>query len=191
MNPALLVIDIQRGFFSKPEQQLGLQALTSRINKLIDLFHRLELPIIHVLTVHKADGSTRDLWMRRNNRFSMVYGTPDAEECPEVHRYETDIVVIKTRHSAFIRTDLEAILGRMQVDSVVLTGFSTNACVGLTAIEAYERDFDVFLAQEAVLGCDQPRADLMLKYLHTEFAIDPVSISSIVERIAAEGTDRA
>ena len=191
MNPALLVIDIQRGMFSKPERQPGLQVLIPRINELIDLFHRLELPIIHILTVHKADGSTGDLWMRRNNRISMVDGTPDKEECPEVHRYETDAVIRKTRHSAFIRTDLESVLEKMQADTVVLTGFATNACVGLTAIEAYERDFDVLLSQEAILGCDQPRADLMLKYLHTEFAIDPVSISTIMERVAAEGTDRA
>jgi nicotinamidase-related amidase len=191
MNPALLVIDIQRGMFSKPERQPDLQVLIPQINELIDFFHGLELPIIHVMTVHKADGSTGDLWMRRNNRISMVDGTPDAEECPEIHRYETDAVVRKTRHSAFIRTDLESVLGRMQADTVVLTGFATNACVGLTAIEAYERDFDVLLSQEATLGCDQPRADLMLKYLHTEFAINPVPISTITERIAAAGTDRA
>lgn len=184
MNPALLVIDLQRGFFSKPEQQLGLHALIPRVNELLDFFHRLELPIIHVLTAHKADGSTGDLWMRRNNGVSMVEGTPDAEEYPEVHRYETDVRISKTRHSAFIRTDLEVTLRGMQVDAVVLTGFSTNACVGLTAIEAYERDFDVLLAQEAILGCDQPRSDLMLRYLSTEFAIDPIPISTIVERIA-------
>ena len=156
---------------------------------MIDFFHSRQLPIVHILTVHKADGSTSDLWMKPHDRFAMVEGTADAEERPEVHTFDSDVVVRKMRHTAFIRTELEGVLRKIAVDAVVLVGFSTNACVGLTAIEAYETDFDVFLAQDAILGCDHPRADVMLKYLHDEFAIDPVTTSTIMARISAERTD--
>ena len=162
--------------------------MIARTNELIDFFHGRKLPIVHILTVHKADGSTGDLWMKRNKKIALVEGTRDAEEYPEVHTFDTDVVITKTRHSAFIRTDLEGVLTKMHADTVVLAGFSTNACVGLTAIEAYERDFDVLIAQDAILGCDQPRADVMLKYLHREFAIDPLPSSTIMERISADRT---
>jgi len=49
------------------------------------------------------------------------------------------------------------------------------------ATDAYERDFDVLLAGEAILGIDQERADLMLKYLRTEFGFEPISNERIME----------
>jgi nicotinamidase-related amidase len=193
MNPALLVIDLQRWFLEvgTAEKLAGVPTLIARCNELMDFFRGKRLPIVHVLTVHKADGSTRDLWMKRHDRSAMVEGTTDAEEHPEVHTFDTDVVITKTRHSAFIRTELECILRKMHVDSVVLVGFSTNACVGLTAIEAYERDFDVILAQDAILGCDQCRGESMLRVLHNEFAFDPLPSRKIMEEISAKATTRA
>ena len=116
----------------------------------------------------------------------MVEGTRDAEEHPEVQRFDSDVVITKTRHSAFIRTELESVLRTMHVDTVVLAGFSTNACVGLTAIEAYERDFDAIIAQDAILGCDQARGDAMMHVLRNEFAFEPRSNRAIMEEISAE-----
>jgi nicotinamidase-related amidase len=185
MRAALLVIDLQRWFFKSPERQAGLRGLIAGCNELIDFFRGKGLPIVHILTVHKADGSTGDLWMKRNKKTSLVEGTADAEEFPEVHTFDTDVVLIKTRHSAFIRTDLERVLREVQVDTVVLAGFSTNACVGLTAIDAYERDFDVILARDAILGCDRARADLMLRMLHNEFAFEPLPSRAIMGKISA------
>jgi len=181
MNAALLVIDIQRWFRKTRKRQEAFEPLIEKTNDLIDLFHERNLPIFHVLTVHKADGSTGDLWMKRNKVVSLVEGTEDAEEIPEVHTFDTDVVITKHRHSAFIGTNLENMLRDMDVDAVVLTGYSTNACVGLTAIDAYERDFDVMLAGDAILGVNEERANLMLKYLRMEFGFEPVSNDRIIE----------
>jgi len=188
MKAALLVIDLQRWFLEvgTPQKVAGVPRLIAKTNELIDFFHEKRLPIVHVLTVHKADGSTRDLWMRRHDRSAMVEGTRDAEEHPNVHTFDTDVMITKTRHSAFIRTELESVLRKMHIDTLVLAGFSTNACVGLTAIEAYERDFDVIIAQDAILGCDQARGDLMLQVLKNEFAFEPQSNRAIMEEISAE-----
>jgi len=41
------------------------------------------------------------------------------------------------------------------VNTVALAGFFTNACIGLTAIDAYERDFMPILAGDAILGIDR------------------------------------
>lgn len=188
MNAALLVIDLQRWFLEvgTPEKVAGVPRLIAKSNELIDFFHSKQLPIVHILTVHKADGSTRDLWMKRHDRSAMVEGTRDAEEPPEVHTFDTYVVITKTRHSAFVRTELESVLRKMHIDTVVLAGFSTNACVGLTAIDAYERDFDVIIAQDAILGCDQSRGDLMLRVLQNEFALEPIPNRAIMGQVSAK-----
>jgi len=73
MKPALLVIDLQHWFFkdnapvySRHEGEKKVNKLIYNTNKLIDYFKEKELPIIHILTVYRKDGSTRDLWSKRN-----------------------------------------------------------------------------------------------------------------------------
>jgi nicotinamidase-related amidase len=185
MKPALLVIDLQRWFSKSPDRQSEWRHLVESTNQLIDFFYGERLPIIHIVTVHQADGSTGDLWMKRNNSVSLVEGTPDAEELPEVHTCPGDVTVTKTRHSAFIRTQLEEVLRGMQVDTVVLTGYSTNACVGLTAIDAYERDFDVLIAAEATLGINASRTEAMLQVLRHEYGFEAMPISRIMEEVCS------
>lgn len=189
MIPALLVIDLQHWFFklpvfSTPEGQAQLRSLISKTNELIDFFHSRQLLIVHILTVHTRDGSTRDLWSKRNDSWVLIEGSEDVEELPDIHRYETDLEIIKTRSNSFLRTELEAMLKQLKVDTIVITGYSTNRCVGITAVEACEKDFDVFVSRDAILGPQQSRVDAMLSVLRNEFGIEPISNVQIMEKIS-------
>lgn len=190
MIPALLVIDLQHWFFklpvfSTPDGQAQLQSLISKTNELIDFFHSRRWLIVHVLTIHKRDGSTRDLWSKRNDSWVLMEGSEDVQELPDLHRYETDLEIIKTRSDAFLRTELEIVLRQLKVDTLVITGYSTNRCVGVTAAEACERDFDVFVSQDAILGPEPSRVHAMLSVLGNEFGIEPISNVRIMEQISA------
>ena len=187
VRPALLVIDLQRWFLEvgPPEKLARVEALIARANDLIDFFHEKKLPVVRVWTVHKADRSTWNQWMREHNTGRLIEGTPEAEEHPGVHASDEDVVVRKTRHSAFIRTELEAILRSRAVETLVLTGFATDLCVGLTAIEAWERDFRIILAREAILGLDPDKGNVMLDYLRARFAIEPVTNAEVVATISS------
>jgi len=183
MRPALLVIDLQRWFLEvgPPEKLARVERLIARANELIDLFHGRGLPVVRVQTIHDSDGSTWNQWMKQHNTGRLIDGTREAEWHPDVHVCDPDVVLRKTRHSAFIRTDLEHLLLDQGADTVVLAGFSTNACVGLTAIEAWERDFKVILAGEAILGTNPEEGDLMLEYLRRRFEMEPASNAEIAE----------
>ncbi len=52
-------------------------------------------------------------------------------------------IITKHRHSAFFGTDLDIILRRLDVRTVILTGVSTPYCVEGTARDAFARDYDV------------------------------------------------
>jgi nicotinamidase-related amidase len=186
MRPALLVIDLQRWFLEvgSPEKLARVGALIANTNALIDFFRDRDLPVVRIQTVHKADGSTWNQWMKEHNAPRLIEGTWEVEEHPDVHRCDTDVVIRKTRHSAFIRTELEEVLRARAIDTVVLAGFSTDACVGLTTIEAYERDFKIMLAEDAILGTNQKEGSLMLDYLRNRFAIEPVPNARIMETVS-------
>ena len=52
-------------------------------------------------------------------------------------------VITKHRHSAFFGTDLEIVLGRLDIKTVILTGVSTPYCVESTGRDAFARDYRV------------------------------------------------
>ena len=193
MRPALLVIDMQRRFLEHghAEKLARVPALIANTNALIDFFHERDLPVILVQVVHKADGSTWNQWMREHDVPALIEGTPEAEEHPDVHLRDTDIVVRKTRHSAFIRTDLDDILRSRGIDTLVLAGFSTDLCVGLTTIEAYERDFRIMLAGDAILGTNPKAGNAMLDYLRTHFGIEPMPNAAIMATLSTCRVDRS
>ncbi len=186
MKPALLVIDLQRYCLEvgPAEKRAGVGSLLAKTNELIDFFHGCGLPVVKVRTVHKADGSTwnqamKPHWTGQLLPGTLIAGTREAEPHPDLHGRPTDLAVTKTRGSAFLRTELEGLLRELGVDTVVLAGFSTNRCVGLTALDAWERDFTVILAGEAVLGTNLADGDAMLVYLGKAFDIKPVSNAEI------------
>ena len=60
-----------------------------------------------------------------------------------------DIVVSKTRYSAFARTGLGEVLRERGIDTVVLAGLTTECCVASSAWAAFEEGFDVVIAPDA------------------------------------------
>jgi len=52
----------------------------------------------------------------------------------------------------------------------------------MTSIQACERDYDVLLAKEAILGPKKEKVDAMLYILKT-YGIEPVPIKTILDKI--------
>ena len=125
MKPALLVIDIQYWFFNisafdSEEGQEKIQQLVSNTNELILFFQAHQLPVIHILTVHKRDGSTRDLWAQQNDSWVLLEGSAEAKELEGIQRFDTDIEIVKTRSSSYLWTTLDETLRKLSVDTLVI-----------------------------------------------------------------------
>ncbi|MGA7401137.1 MAG: isochorismatase family protein, partial [Candidatus Sulfotelmatobacter sp.] len=61
----------------------------------------------------------------------------------------SDPVLIKKRYSAFYQTELDQLLHRLQPDAIILAGINTHACIRVTAIDAYQRDWETIVAANA------------------------------------------
>ena len=101
----------------------------------------------------------------------MIEGTEDVQEITELQKNDTDFLFTKIRHSAFIRTNFEEYLTQRNIQSLILTGALIEGCVGQTALDAYEPDFHITIAEEAVLGLERNRSGIILEWLHEEFNI--------------------
>jgi nicotinamidase-related amidase len=48
-------------------------------------------------------------------------------------------------HSAFYMTPLEVLLQHLQVETLILTGLTSNSCITATAHDANMRGFDIYI----------------------------------------------
>jgi len=71
-----------------------------------------------------------------------------ARFCPSSNGPD-DAVLVKKRYSAFFGTDLDTLLSTIQPDVLVIAGVNTHAYVRMTAIDAYQRDYDVIVQPSA------------------------------------------
>ena len=171
MTAALLIIDVQHWFFRSEERRSGLPDLIKGINHLVSLWEEKGLPVYHVLTVHRADRSTWDLLMRKQNQPCLIEGTEEAAELDEVRKGDLHGTVIKTRNSAFMRTDLENRLRNQGVETVVLSGLYTHGCIHRTALDAFSLDFQVIVAKEATFSHRREFTKILLEDVKTEVEV--------------------
>jgi nicotinamidase-related amidase len=88
---------------------------------------------------------------------------PDLVE-PIVPRDEA-LFIAKTRHSIFYATPVEYILGREEVDRLVLAGQVTEQCVLYSALDAYIRHLEVSVPRDAVAHIFADLAEASLKMM--------------------------
>jgi nicotinamidase-related amidase len=91
-----------------------------------------------------------------------VLGRPIAELlAPE----RDDYSVVKPKHSAFFSTVLDTLLEYLKVRRVILTGFAADACVLMTAVDAYLRDFEIYVPRDCVASPGQAQSSAALSYM--------------------------
>ena len=59
-----------------------------------------------------------------------------------------DYFVLKPMHSAFYMTPLEVLLLHLQVETLILTGLTSNSCITVTAHDANMRGFDIYIPSD-------------------------------------------
>ena len=74
-------------------------------------------------------------------------GIGGAEEAEGLERKPGDYVVIKPRWSGFFQTELDLILRRLHIDTVVLIGTTTPNCVRTTCYDAIALDYKTIVIE--------------------------------------------
>lgn len=161
-EPGAIVVDAQKAFASREGSLAAagtdVSAAVETVPAIRDLLARVRkagLPVFFTRSVRRPDG--RDAPGRNASVVPGIYrdrepiclrGTLDVEYVdglePEPDEYE----VTKQRYDAFEGSNLERWLRTEAVGTVLLCGFMTNGCVEATARTAYERGFDVVLADD-------------------------------------------
>lgn len=152
-SAALLVIDMQNDFVHEdsPYRVAGARAVVPKIRQVLDAFRNRNLPVFHIVRVHRPDGS--DVEIIRQEKFRQhpfaVAGTHGAAVIDELAPRPGEYVLAKTRMSAFIGTELDLMLRSLGVTVLFVTGIQTPNCIRTTVFDAIAYNYPVVLVDDA------------------------------------------
>ncbi|NOS71804.1 MAG: aldehyde dehydrogenase family protein [Verrucomicrobia bacterium] len=165
MKAALLLVDLQRDFLATPDLQPDANTLVARTRELLQLCRQRGIAVIHVWTTVDKDNDRRLPHWRAADRWMCVTGTPGHASPESLHPIEGETVIHKTGFNAFANSRLEKHLRSLGCDTVILAGLHLHACVRTAAVESLERNFRVFVAEEAVASNDPVHAAATRRWL--------------------------
>lgn len=84
-----------------------------------------------------------------------VEATPGREAARRLRPHDENYFVIKPQVSGFYATNLAALLPRLGVSRLVLTGVAADICVLFTAADAHMREYALWVPRDAVAS-DRP-----------------------------------
>ena len=165
-----MIIDLLQDFL-RQHKATRVHRLIESTNELISFFRGAELPIIWVRQEFEPDLSDAFLEMRDRNIKTAIRGTEGAQIDPRLDCRAKDITIVKKRYSAFFRTELDEVLGRLGVSELVLAGVNTHACIRTAAIDAYQRDLRVIIAADCISSYDEEHAAISMRYMDGKIAL--------------------
>ena len=158
---ALVIVDVQndfcddRGYLGRLGAPMGLiQSMAPRLQRLLASARQHGVPVIHVISHHDEEYASPVVTEQK-----LRHGLPmeldgralrDAPYCLKgtwgAQMYAVDSrpgedIVVKHRYSGFHGTNLDLLLRSRGIQSVILTGVATNACVESTGRDVYMHDY--------------------------------------------------
>lgn len=152
---AIIVIDMQNDFV-EPEGVLtvdGAKATIPAIQDLIKYGRDNKWKIVYIIREHRTSGL--DVDAPRVPLFTdgkpgyCVPGTWGGEIVEGLTPEKDDLIVAKFRNSAFFNTQLDLILRRLGVKTVILAGTQYPNCVRGTANDAMSYDYETVICTDA------------------------------------------
>lgn len=161
----LIVVDMVEDMFVDNDLTAERQRLTSCINDLVSFARARDYPVVWVRQEYSPDLSDapREYKLKRIQR--TIRGTKGAQFLAELAIDPRDLVVIKPRYSPFFGTALGEQLEAWNPGMVIVAGVNTHACVRMTAIDAYQRDYEVFVISDCVGSYDRNHHNVSLRYI--------------------------
>ncbi|MBO2944039.1 cysteine hydrolase [Paenibacillus sp. F411] len=174
---AVIVVDVQNDY-CHPDGALplsgcdlsGVKSMMPNLQELLTQARANAVPIIFIQTFHEK-ATDSEAWVTRSSgRSSAVcrtgsWGAQFYEVCPE----KEDVIVNKHRYSAFVNTRLDSVLHTLKVETLVMTGVSTNVCVESTARDGFMRDYNIVLVHDACASYSQKAHDMTVENIEGYF----------------------
>ena len=159
---ALLIIDMLNDFVlpGAPLEVPSTREIIPAIKREIASAREQKAPVIYMGDAHAPHDREFSIWPRH-----CIKGTTGAAVIDELTPESEDRVLEKTTYSAFYKTGLEALLKKLGVKELVITGCVTNICILYSASDAVLRGYKVTVPRDCAAWLDKRDHDFALRQM--------------------------
>jgi nicotinamidase-related amidase len=165
----LIVIDMLNDFVTGVIGTPRAESIVPQVQQLVEhaRANPSEWKVFHASDSHLPDDYDVQIFGEHAMR-----GTPGAEIVAELKPAAGDLVMPKRFYSSFYGTDLEGLLRKFEVHTVVIAGLHTNVCCRHTSADAFMRGYKIVVPRDAVEAMTEEEHIQGLQYLETVYAAD-------------------
>lgn len=158
IKPALLVIDMENGFLDERSAQCIPSAVMTvhKCASVIFSCREKGIPVFFVTRKYRGNGSDVEFtryqsWIDGGKAMSPLCEESISAAIPaEFGSSERDYHIYKPRFSAFFQTELDLILRRLGINTIVLIGTTTPNCIRTTCYDGISLDYNVVVLRDCV-----------------------------------------
>ncbi len=201
-RPALLISECQRGILEPARtsipglaEQAAERGIFERIARLARVFRARGFPVFHIHIGHRPDfsgcASTSPLSGKSRRDRSLIIGSEETLAMPGVEPVDGDFVCSRRSGLAmWYGTDLDAMLRNSGVETVVLTGVSTNLALFGGSLGAIDRGYQAVLVEDASAGGSAETHQWMLENTYPMLA-SITSVDEVEKALSADVYDQS
>jgi len=191
---ALVVVDMQEAFLSpgSPMERPKGRDLIAGLNRLARICRENSVAVIYTRHAFRRDlkdvGLYPEFLPGPPQKYILVEGKPDADIYHEMSVGGDDTIITKNAYSAFVGTELGAILRERGIDTLIIGGVDVHVCCEATARDARHHNFKVVFLSDGTATKDQPdagwgsiSADEMQRNVLTRMALGYAEVATIGE----------
>lgn len=172
MKPAIIVVDMLKDNLKESSHNPFLhegRAILPNLQRLLEESRKREFPIIFACDSFLKN----DFIFKGRMKVHSLRGTKGSEVVDDLKPEPLDIILPKRRFSAFFKTDLDQTLRVLGVDTIIVTGITTEVCVLMTAMDGLGHDFSVILLEDCSASRSKELHQGCLN-LYRDFALYPL-----------------
>jgi nicotinamidase-related amidase len=187
MNEALILIDFINEIAGVDGKiaQTGYGAFISRHGTLqnaadlIEWARKKGIQVVHVrlgfFPNYRDMSGTSPLFKDVEKLGILQMGTASTELCKEIEVRSEDRMVVKTRVSAFCKTQLDRMLKEMGADTLIIAGVATDLAVSSAVREAHDLDYKVIVVSDCCAAASDAEHESELAVLKKIAAVKTLS----------------
>jgi len=169
-NSALLILDVQNRGAAHFEKN---KTFIDNVNASIQTARNKNIPIIFTCYNFREGAPEINKNNKLFNTISFLFASPkegDNDVYKELNKQKNDFEVKKMRNRGFNSSELEVLLKSLNVNHLVIGGFTTSGAVLSTVREAADKDFKLTVLSDCCTDADEEVHKMLMEKIFTKQA---------------------
>ena len=149
MNEAVLDLDMTQDSIAPSARALEpRKAVLPRAVQCLAWARSTGRPIVHICSARRRS----DKWFLKHWELANEIWTAGQAPIPELYDKSKDAIVHKRRYSGFFGSDLDITLRELDIESLMLIGWSTSLAIATTAIDGWQHGYPTTVVSDLTIS---------------------------------------